>query len=139
MSYNPEAVRLDLFLRHREVERLELLAAASQEVADRLTEEDAALRRRLQAQDAELDRLRAERERLLSDLEALRHHLQAEDAELDRLRRHLQAKDTELDILRAQLAAREATIAKVLASRSWKLTAPLRAADRLLRGSPESS
>jgi hypothetical protein len=125
LSYDPEAVRLDLFLRHREVERLELLAAASQEVADRLTEEDAALRRRLQAQDAELDRLLSERERLLSDLEALQ--------------RHLQAKDTELDTLRGQLAAREATIAKVLASRSWKLTAPLRAADRLLRGSPESS
>jgi hypothetical protein len=164
--YDPEAVRLDLFLRHREVERLELLAAPSQAAADRLTAELdrlqsererllsdlEALRRHLQAQDAELDRLRPEREHLLSDVEALRRHLQAQDAELDRLRperehllsdvevlrHHLQAKDTELEALRAQLAAREATIAKLLASRSWKLTAPLRAADRLLRGSPES-
>jgi hypothetical protein len=118
--YDPEAARLELFLRHREVERLELLAAASQEVADRLTDEDAALRRHLQAQDADLDRLRSEHERLLNDLETLRRHLQAQDAELD--------------ALRAQLAAREATLAKVLASRSWKLTEPLRTVDRLFRG-----
>jgi glycosyltransferase involved in cell wall biosynthesis len=149
LRYDPEAVRLDLFLRHRNVERLERIAAESQDVSDQL----AALRRHLQAQDAELDWLRPERERLLKDLEALQHHLQAQDAELDRLRperehllsdlealrRPLQANDTELDGLRRQLAAKEADIATLLASRSWKLTAPLRAAERLLRGSPESS
>lgn len=147
--YDPEAVRLDLFLRHREVERLELLAAAADGLTaeldrlrperERLLSDLEALRSHLQAQDTELDRLRSERERLVSDL-------QAQDTELDRLRSErerllsdLQAKDAELDTLRSRLAAREATIAKVLASRSWKLTAPLRAADRLLRGSPESS
>jgi hypothetical protein len=111
LRYDSEAVRLDLFRRHREVERLERVAAASQDLADRLIDEDAALRRQLQALDAELDWLRSERKRLLSDLDALHTHL----------------------------AAKETTIANLLASPSWKLTAPLRAADRLFRGSASDS
>jgi len=118
MRYDAEAVRLDLFRRHREVERLERVAAASQrvaaasqDVADRLIDEDAALRRQLQAQNAELDLVRSERKRLLGDLDALH----------------------------TELAARQTIIDNMLASPSWKLTAPLRAADRLFRGSASNS
>jgi chromosome segregation ATPase len=176
LRYDPETVRLDLFLRHREVERLEGLAAEREQLRsaleglrhhleaqnaelerlrperERLLSEFEVLRRHLEVQNAELDRLRPQREQLLSAFEGLRYHLAAQNAELERLRpererslsdfeslRHnLQARGTELDALRAQLAASEATVARLLASRSWKLTAPLRAADRLLRGSPES-
>ena len=125
LRYDPEAARLELFLRHREVERLEFLAAASQEVADRVTREDAALRRHLQAQDVELDSFRVERERLLSDLEALRGQLTATQTTIAEL---LASRDELL-----------ATRAELLASRSWRLTAPLRAADRLFRGRSSES
>jgi hypothetical protein len=138
--YDAEAVRLDLFLRHRDVERLERVVAAGQELADRLTAEGMALSRRLQAQDAEMDSLRVERERLLSDVEALRGKLTATEtaiAELLASRDELLASRDGLLALRDDLLA---TRAALLASRSWKLTAPLRAADRLFRRrSPESS
>jgi len=122
--YDPEAVRLQLFLRNREVERFEGAASASVDEADRLADEAARLADEAARQADEAARLTSEVERLTGEVTRLVNeacHAVSENAEL-----------------RDQVAARDRTIAKIMASRSWKLTTPLRAIDRLFRG-PGSS
>ena len=113
IRYDPEAVRFDVFRRPRDVERLDRLAADNRSEIDRLTGDLARLSLHLRAQDIELVRLRQE---------------------LDQLRTERVRGDPALSDCHVELAAREATIAAVLASRSWRLTEPLRAVDRALLG-----
>lgn len=81
---DPEQTRLGLWLRHRDVSRLERMVDAGRDVAE--------------------------------DLRADRQRLQDDNARLH-----------------AQVAAQAQTLANVFTSRSWRLTAPLRAIDRLFR------
>ena len=83
-----------------------------------------------------LERL-AEAERELAEQPALRRHLD----ELRKSTTALQSRINELEFERGELADRaaradraEATLDDVVHSPSWRLTAPLRAAKRLLRG-----
>lgn len=71
LRYDPEAVRLDLFRRNRDVERLERVAAESRDLVDQLTAQNAELRRHLQVLEGELDSLRREREQLQRELDML--------------------------------------------------------------------
>ena len=178
--FNAEAVRFNLFANNREVERLESLARSSQETAVRLTDEERPLRAHLARQDAELARLRPEREALLAsrdaelqklqvererlavDLEAMTNQLGRQETGLARLRAEREELLTELDRLRAllplqdleadrwrrererlvveltgardRLTRKDTTIEYVLASRSWRWTSGLRAADRFVHG-----
>jgi hypothetical protein len=180
VAFDPDAVRLNLLLRNREVERLEALAAAGQQAYeelrdgfDRLKEhlarqddELAGLRPCVAAQHEELQQLHAhvrsqneEVKRLRADVEArgeererLRNDLAARDEELERRRGDSAIRDEELQRLhaaigahtaaaaeeagrlRAALAAADGALAAVLQSKSWKLTAFLRAAQRLVSG-----
>lgn len=117
--YDPDRVRLDISLRHRDIERLEQSVTASEAEVAHLTSANAELRDHLAAQDAEMDRIRSERQRLLSELDTLQTHLRKQDDEIDTLRQRV--RDT------------EAAIEAIMASRSWRLTAPLRSAERLVR------
>jgi glycosyltransferase involved in cell wall biosynthesis len=105
-QYDPEVVRLDLMLNHREVERLERVVAASQDEADRLVDVLSRRNEEIRQRDEEIGR---------------------RDGEIGR-------RDEEIAALRADVTARDTTISQLTTSRSWKLTAPLRAVDRLLRG-----
>ncbi len=67
------------------------------------------------------------------DVERLERIMAANQDEADRLTDEREALLRDLQGLRSQLAEREATIAQLMASKSWKLTAPLRAIDERLR------
>jgi hypothetical protein len=96
------------------------------------------LRTELAAVAAERERVESDRERLQSDLVALttdREHLQSDLAALTADREHLQAElgarmverarvESDLEDLRAEVHS-------LLASRSWRVTGPLRAASRM--------
>jgi hypothetical protein len=80
-----------------------------------------------EAQNAELAKLRAEGDEGGQELDRLR------DADLEQLRADRQRLVAELRVIQAKWVASEAAITKLVGSTSWKLTAPLRAADRLFR------
>jgi SAM-dependent methyltransferase len=64
---------------------------------------------------------------------ALRHNLRQVQRELERAHTGLSAAHREVEHLRALVAAREASLQDREASRSWRLTRPLRAAGRVAR------
>lgn len=101
---------------------------------DRLSEVVETLRRLADSQGATVDRVRRDRDRLRRDLETLRAQLLAQDVDADRLRRGLAAAQEDLARGRHELTAKNTTIEYVLASRSWRMTAPLRAFDRWVNG-----
>ena len=117
---------------------------------DRLAAENIVLKGQVQAVDAEIDGLRERHERLVIRATALESQLATAGVEAAR---HAPAHapqsaehraehgggnraevQRQLDHCREQLAARETTIEYLLESRSWKMTAPLRALDRRMRG-----
>ena len=126
---NREAARLagELHERNRE-------AAAERERADALGRELDARNREAARLAAELDarnhEMAAERERA----EACSRELDARNREAARLAGELAARGEDLLRLRAELDARDRELAAILASRSWRWTAPLRAAPRRSRG-----
>jgi hypothetical protein len=185
MRYDPDAVRLDVWIRHRGVEALERDASASREEAKEAKAlrgpagEEEALRRQLAAKTSEFEFLRQAHnrvERALRDLarrtetldeqvraaqtaaadaqrerDALTHErhvlargLEVEQSAVARLQHQIGHTETEwrqlraeIDSMRAGLAqerdlrnAADATVSSVLASRSWRMTAPLRKLDR---------
>ena len=132
-AYDPEAVRFELALRHRGVEELErALAAAGAEVTPvaRLAEAEgllAAERERAERTSRALD----ERNRELAERTAERHAL---SRELDLRNRELAAERAALADARGRVAELEEAVAlerartaELLASRSWRWTAPVRA------------
>jgi len=114
--YDPDAVRLDLILRHRGVEELERarhelecrLAARTAELAG----EAAALRAELAKRDATLAETAADRD--------------ARGAEIGRLGATLECARAETERQRALLADARDRLGAVHASRSWRWTALLR-------------
>ena len=207
IRYDADAVRLDLWVRHRGVEALERDAAATREEAkqskqakealtsqlaarntefeflrqaharveravrdlarqtgileeqlrgaaaaaadgqrerDDLARTAADLRTSIAARDADLANVRAERDALTHERHVLDRGLEIERATIARLRQQLGQTESEwgqlradIDTLRGQLAeeqqlrgAADATVSSVLASRSWRMTAPLRKLDR---------
>jgi Glycosyl transferase family 2 len=136
-----EALGRELDARHREAARLaaELDARNLEVTAERDRAEG--LSRELDARHREAARLAgelharnlevaAERERAA----ALGRELAARDAELAARDAELTARGDDLLRLRAELDARGRELAAILASRSWRWTAPLRAAARRSRG-----
>ena len=97
----------------------------------------------------EIQRLEATVRDLNRQKIVLEGYVAASDAEADRLRvdetqrrsehARIEALKREIAAVRALAAAREQTIEYLLASRSWRITKPLRTLDRRLRGrQPES-
>ena len=93
----------------------------------RVAVDDASGRVRFQRDSSTLVRYDPERVRL--DL-----LLEPEREKVEQLTREVGSLRADLDDLRARLQERENTLSKVLSSLSWKLTAPLRSVDKLLRG-----
>ncbi len=96
-------------------------------------------RRLAESQAAAIERLRRERDRLHREVDALRAQLLAQDVETDRLRREAADHQRERARISREVAAKDTTIEHILASRSWRITAPLRAADRWMRGRASES
>lgn len=111
--YEPVAVRLQLMLRHRGVEELEEVVCAAQPTIDELRDRLDALEQAIAERDLRLEALRQE-------FEVQKHEVADRDRELARLE--------------AWGGSLERRLADVLASRSWRWTAPLRAAQRFLLG-----
>lgn len=115
----------------RYVDELEDDRARANEALARVHEELAARTDWAQQLDAEVHALREARAVLLARHAALeQQHAEAEQRDRQQLQQHeagLQAQQRHIQHL-------EAFLAQVLASRSWKLTRPLRVAGRLLRG-----
>ncbi|HXT70254.1 MAG TPA: glycosyltransferase family 2 protein [Vicinamibacterales bacterium] len=106
---------------------------------DRLLQDVDTARRQAESQAATAERLRRERDRLHREIESLRAQLLAQDVEADRVRRELSDVEGERARVSREVAARNTTIEYMLASRSWRMTAPLRAADRWMRGRASES
>jgi hypothetical protein len=120
MAYDPDAIRMPLLLRHRGVEELEAALVAARERGEALQVEVA-------ERDRDLARQREEGEALRRDLTAAAAGLTAVRAEGSALRVELARRGAHAGGLQARVDALEA-------SRSWRWTAPLRAAFRLLGG-----
>jgi glycosyltransferase involved in cell wall biosynthesis len=131
----------------REIDELQQeLIARHAELSERRAQIDAldaslkALRMEREEQDRRLDsliaaraRLTAESARLLGEVQRLERLVQSHETELDRLRSRTEQLSSDLAAVRRRAQTAEEGMAKLLASRSWRLTRPLRAADQLLR------
>ncbi|MBZ5560507.1 MAG: glycosyltransferase family 2 protein [Acidobacteriia bacterium] len=132
--YDPDAVRLQLALRHRGVEALEKSLKDAETAVE--------------TQGRELERYREQLARTLADLsargakiaaleglvEARTVDLAARDAEIAGLRDALQQRLDEIERWRAAVGDQTQRIDALHNSLSWRWTAPARAAYRLLRG-----
>jgi glycosyl transferase family 2 len=123
--YDPDGVRLDLVLRNRDAEDLARTTAARR----------AALEARLQALEAETSALRAELDKRDATLAETVVDRDARGTEIGRLRSALDVARVESERLRAALSETRGQLDAVQASRSWRWTAPLRRAQRLVGGS----
>ena len=125
--YDPAAVELSLVLRHRGVEALDAaLAAAREEAARRRAE--------LDARTAEGERLRAELDKRTREVADQEREIETRGREIGELRRRLDGRDATIAGLRSVADETARRLDAVQRSRSWRWTAPLRAAVRLLRG-----
>jgi hypothetical protein len=110
--FDADEVRLGLQVHNRECDRAHRAAIASEDVADRLTDEKEAIR--------------VDRDRLHADLVHLRDHLATLDAELERLRAERHEWHRERLEMSERLVLADKALVDIQASRSWRLTAPLR-------------
>jgi hypothetical protein len=140
--YDGDAVRLQLQLRHRGVEELEAREAETHARAEALSRRATVLTGELRDARVQHDELRARSEtearRLESEIAALAERAQAIDADLQSARQEHEALNVDLERARQQKAALEREIgalqvrvADLLASASWRVTAPLRSLKRL--------
>jgi FkbM family methyltransferase len=81
----------------------------------------------LAARDAELAQTQQQLAARDAELAQTQQQLAARDAELAQTQQQLAARDTELIQTQQQVSAAESRIAALLASTSWRLTAPVRA------------
>jgi hypothetical protein len=148
IAYDPEVARLHLFLRNRTVEELEGTVSRFQQHVESLEAElrtreqqSIALQRSIDELNDERERLKAAIDQLQTDaagrqaqIEALQDSRASEQRATAELNDRLTSTRQMVDELRGTLSRTEARVAELLASRSWRVTAPLRAAQRLLRG-----
>jgi glycosyltransferase involved in cell wall biosynthesis/SAM-dependent methyltransferase len=128
IPYDPFTIRLELMLHHRGVEDLE-----SQVRAFELTREAlASLRREHAAREDEVASLRRQ-------LDASAQICGRQQQELDCARRLADDRRLEIDRLRTAWQERSRQLDEVYASKSWRITAPLRTVVSLATGLPEPS
>jgi glycosyltransferase involved in cell wall biosynthesis/uncharacterized coiled-coil protein SlyX len=146
--YDGDAVRLELALRHRGVEALEAAVAETRCVIDtqrreieRLHEQLAQLRGRLAGTAQALDQRSAEAaawhemlDRTSIELGSMRTRHAAQQDAIERAHAALLDREHAIDGLSGALAGAQARIAALEASRSWRVTSPLRAILRAIRG-----
>jgi glycosyltransferase involved in cell wall biosynthesis len=142
--YDPDAVRLRLLVENRRVDELTAAAVAVQQELARASEDVRARAHEVQqlmtALDASRHEVAAALEERLSQaqrdgeaLRSLREEVATLRADVHSLRQEAQGHQRHASHLRAELTA-------VLASQSWRVTRPLRAAHRLLfRRDPSGS
>lgn len=124
--YEPETIRVELQLRHRGVEELE---RRSRELSQRLDETSRALADQQAETVLSQRRIDGQGQELVKLGEAL--HRQQREAEQQRLGRAAEQR-----VFNERILDLESRLAAICSSRSWRVTAPLRAARRLLtRGS----
>lgn len=141
IPYDPEVVRWLLILRHRGVEALEEGLAAQRLAREAASQELEKLQGQLATRGREVDQLQSElatRSRQVADLETgvidLKSDLDARRREVDRLAVELAGRLRDNEVLRQELQGVGRALEGVCATRSWRWTAPLRTAFRLLGG-----
>jgi Glycosyl transferase family 2 len=160
--YDPHEVRLDLVLRHRgvedleaEVERLRVDIARRSREQERLDRDLEARGREVEALNRDLDVRTREKEQLDADLATrgreidglnrdlrdlavtlppLRAELEATGRDRDQARRDLEAAAHAIERLQAEAARLREHVARIEASLTWRLGAPVRSASAWLRG-----
>jgi glycosyltransferase involved in cell wall biosynthesis len=160
VRFDPEAVRLHLLLQHRDVEELEAHARTVGEEneqlrADRVRErqlsetlgielerlrtselehshERQLLRTRLDAMEGDRRLAQAEIEGMAARIESLRAELAAAEESIAVARAERDTMAAGIEHLRAELNAATDRVSALLASASWRWTAPLRMVNRML-------
>jgi chromosome segregation ATPase len=139
--YDQESVRLRLFVENRRVDELIAAANAQQQEIVRLNEHLIAREQEIRDLAATVAEGRREIEDLRGEVEAGRQRLTVSERdgaalriEIEVLRRDLESARLDRESLRAGREAALQEIASIWASYSWRVTAPLRAAYRLLLG-----
>lgn len=145
--YDPEALRVNLALRHRGVEELEEALAGREDELEACVQERDALHIDRDVLSARYDSLQADHDALRIDRDSLRDNRDALQADRDALQAYYDALQADRDALKSQLSActeearaqqQEAAalrqdlsavqseLAAVLSSWSWRSTAPPR-------------
>jgi hypothetical protein len=144
-SYEPETVRLALALRHRGVEELEQALDRSRTQIERLTAELAESRSEAAAHAADAVAAQALADARSADADAARNEaggvrelLHERINEVAALQHELLHRRAEIDGLKGAVAEGARQIDELHRSTSWRLTAPVRAAYRLLKRNGKS-
>jgi hypothetical protein len=146
--YDPDAIRIDLSMRHRGVEALEASLDQARRAGEARRQEidslDAALRAAhddLRAQSVSVALLRSEVERLSGDLATLRTELdaicresEARAAEINAATDFVHEQAQTIEGLQTSVAALQQRVDELVASFSWRVTAPARAVLRAIGG-----
>jgi SAM-dependent methyltransferase len=133
--YDPIAARVDLMLRHRSVDECHNLARDLECRNEALSSAHEELDRRAQ----EVERLRQDATIQKAHAIELAHALQESANQNENLRRNVDARATENDNLRSVLDERSRQLDELYQSKSWRVTAPLRAMYGLALGNSESN
>jgi FkbM family methyltransferase len=88
------------------------------------------VQQQLAARDTDLAQTQQQLATRNAELSQIQQHLATRDAELSQTQQHLATRDAELAQTQQQLAARNADIEMICRSLSWRLTKPLRLANR---------
>jgi len=99
VQFDPDSVRMDLMIRHRDVEDLHGELARLRPVAAKQLTDLERLRQHLETQDEVLERLRRLVTTQDAQLQELSRHLHAQDEELARLRPSVSSQDAQLQEL----------------------------------------
>jgi hypothetical protein len=157
--WDPDAIRVALTVHHRGVEQLEADLDIARQTLDetraaldartddlaRHRAEVAELRTAVEERAAEAEHLRTALEQRVAEAEYLQTAFEQRSAEVEHLRTALEQRAAEIAQARTAIEARAGEVATlrremerrlddVYASRSWRWTAPLRAAFRVLTG-----
>jgi glycosyltransferase involved in cell wall biosynthesis/uncharacterized coiled-coil protein SlyX len=134
ISYDPDALRLSLTLRHRGVEELEGALAEARSEVDSLRRELEQRTVSLAEARSEVDSLRRELEQRTVSLAEAREELDTRSAEITRVNQALAQRDADIERWRAAVDGLSRRLDAFHRSFSWRWTAPARAVYRVLRG-----
>jgi hypothetical protein len=136
-AYDPEEIRVHVQLHHRGVEEIDLLRERLGRMEARTTELQAEIEFHRELVRSEVDRnaqLTRDRTRLEDDVRQRAAALIEQHEQTARLQSRLDEQSRMEHELRARVSDLEKQLAGMYASRSWRVTAPLRAAQRLVTG-----